>query len=242
MVGKAMSEDLMLSQEEWVQRYRQHFELNINEISQISPRVLKKLLFVVMLESLAKARHPEIKSTRTRFLSCLGTSGNWDDRDRISLPQLLYRLELSNQHRLSPLVQRIRSEIATWQWGLVYPIGGRDPLAEDVRNWPETNAPNTSVIRLIDQATHCNLLYDYRNHLVHEFREPSSSGMEPTDHEYPYYFSLTSDGERIWDLIYPVAFLQRLVMAVLESVCAYFVEQSIDPYAAYDWGPTWRLR
>jgi len=235
-----VSEDLVLNQKEWVQRYRQHFELNIDKISQISPRVLKKILFVVMLESLAKARHPELVSPRERVLALLDSSSDWGDRHRISLPQLLYRLELDKQQAMSPLAERIRSEIERWQWGLVYPIAGRDPQVEELKNWPEVGALGNRITAVIDHARHCNLFYECRNHLVHEFREPSSSGMEAMEHDYPYYFSLTSDKERIWDLIYPVSFFHRLVMVVLDHACTYFVEQCIDPYEAYDWSPTWR--
>jgi hypothetical protein len=237
-----MSEDLIFNHEEWVQRYRQHFELNISEICQISPRVLKKILFVVMLESLAKARHPQLGNPRERFLCLLDSSSNWDDLNRVSLPQLVLRLDKEEQYKSSPLAQRIRGEIQGWQWGSVYPMRGRDPSAEEVKKWNEVRELGEPIAKLVDQVKHCNLFYDYRNHLVHEFREPGGSGMEAMDHDYPYYFSLNSDGERIWDLIYPVGFFHRLVMAVLENACTYFVEQRIDPYEAYDWGPTWRPR
>jgi hypothetical protein len=242
-----MSEGVRLGHEEWVRRYQHHLETKTKEVSDIDSDLWKKILFIVLLESLALVRHGG-EGPRKRFRSLLDSSSDWDDRARVSLPQLLYRMEREALWKSSHLAHRLRKEIATWRLGTVYAVAARDSLAAEVEQWDEVKELGPPIAKLIDQAKHCSILYDYRNHLIHEFRQPGDlpggvdCPLESWLEECPCY-TTNWRGERFsWELVYPVGFLRSLAGTVLQAVCAYCMVQGANPFEAYDWSSTWRRR
>lgn len=93
-----------------------------------------------------------------------------------------------------------------------------DRLISDIEQYASTEEEK----ELLRESTHSSLLYVYRNHLVHEFREPGH-GMEMDQRNvFPYYHSLTRlsvAGERskdTWELVYPLGFLANRFEIVSE--------------------------
>jgi hypothetical protein len=117
-----------------------------------------------------------------------------------------------------------------------------DPLISDIEQFVSTEAEK----KLLRESTHSNLLYVYRNHLVHEFREPGH-GMEMDKRDtLPYYHSLThisaggSKNKDTWELVYPLGFFKEIVSKSLSSLHNYLLEKDLEPYSFYAFGTAWK--
>jgi hypothetical protein len=97
----------------------------------------------------------------------------------------------------------------------------------------------------LSSFTHLNLLYQYRNSLVHELREPGH-GMEfHKEHGEPFYHGSTTVGtnaysrEETLELVYPLNFYFGLTENVINNVERYLRKNAIDPYRCYRFGSSW---
>lgn len=97
---------------------------------------------------------------------------------------------------------------------------------------------NAAERALVDKCLHFELLYSYRNFIVHEFREPGQAmeefadeGVEPLYHGY-----CNSPG---WHLLYPVGFFAARAAAAVDSLNQWLLANNVDPYArirdSLDW-------
>ena len=68
-------------------------------------------------------------------------------------------------------------------------------------------AETASERKAIEATRYAALFYTYRNHLVHEFREPGYGIERDDDFAAPYYHSMTScdrgSSENSWELVFP---------------------------------------
>jgi|SRR5687767_5365294 len=116
-----------------------------------------------------------------------------------------------------------------------------DPTITEIQHW----ASHEKEKGLLRESTHSNLLYVYRNHLVHEFREPGH-GVEMDQRDIsPYYHRLTnltagSTNKETWELVYPLGFFTRVVSSSLKSLHEYLLKSDLDPYSFYDFGTIWK--
>jgi len=81
----------------------------------------------------------------------------------------------------------------------------------------------------IGRSLHFELVYGYRNFIVHEFREPgygmesfADGGVDPLYHAYL--------NDPTWHLVYPVGFFQRLAEGAITSLEAWLISSSVNPY------------
>ena len=94
----------------------------------------------------------------------------------------------------------------------------------------------------IYSITHVNLLWKYRNSLVHEAR--SIGSIEAFDFvEYPHYVHFTMlekdrDWE-VWIISYPIQFFNNLVETALVNVRERLIETEQDPRGNYDFDQLW---
>lgn len=90
---------------------------------------------------------------------------------------------------------------------------------------------------------HIYLLYEYRNALVHEFREPGYDFGNLGDDPTPYYMDIQNEqGAHHWDLGYPAPFFALLAERALLNLKAHCEKNGIDPYTAYEFGSRWRRK
>ncbi|MFC1485626.1 hypothetical protein ACFL55_01200, partial [Candidatus Latescibacterota bacterium] len=100
-----------------------------------------------------------------------------------------------------------------------------DPDFEDINKyWP------SSRIKDLGYYTHANLLWDYRNFLVHEFREPGY-GMEFPDDKYTFYHTMQDidTKENTWELVYPVGFFKNICGNTINNLKHYYFKNGINP-------------
>jgi hypothetical protein len=162
----------------------------------------------------------------------------WEHANRVSI----YQVSLSLTPQKSPALRDyVTTFHAQWPEGKM-PGLEADPLISDI----EQNAFNEEETKLLRESTHSSLLYVYRNHLVHEFREPGH-GMEMDQRDvFPYYHTLTHlpvAGKRskdTWELVYPLGFFKQIVSKSLARLKDYLTEYDLDPYSFYKFGTLWK--
>jgi hypothetical protein len=221
------------------EKYCSYFERQLNQIQKLNARLHKKVLLLVILDTLGRARYPTIEKHKPRFINLVRDHIQWKDHSRVSL----YRILLISQSQSSGLTKFAQASIGKWNdWEM--PDIATDPLKEHIQHL----ATNDQERRLVDDSTHLNLFYAYRNHLIHEFREPGA-GMEMDQHDnYPYYHRMThlssnGDDEReTWELVYPLGFFLTLATSCLAKLKYHLLANDLNPYSFYKFGTLWQVR
>ena len=95
--------------------------------------------------------------------------------------------------------------------------------------------------KYVKGARYADLLYTYRNHLLHEFREPGYGADFGADSRTPYYLGTDHlTGQSSWELVFPVQFLQNLCEGCISGLEAYLITNNLNPYDSYKFGTMWR--
>ena len=218
-----------------IDRYCLYFDGELIRIKSIESRLHSKILLVALLDTLARVRNPGTRSNKERFLLLTSTCTDWTDSERVSLYQLSLDPSLS-----SALRQLAIQSIADWTYGHM-PGLERDPLISAVLPMADTEPHRTA----IQQSKHVNLLYVYRNHLVHEFREPGNGSEMDHKDKVPYYHSLSHMNREgkiekdTWELVYPLGFFFSLAQSAIIHIRRYLTKNHLDPYSAYALGTKW---
>lgn len=138
----------------------------------------------------------------------------------------------------------MRTEPYNWSEGDVVSIA-RDPTYEEiVRLFPKKEGIKKDILLEFDliKIRHDNLLYQYRNALVHELRELGYGHENNTD-TIPFYTSVEDRdrGKSIFNLVYPFQFYYNICTNCVTNMQKYLEENNIDPYIAIesDFGDYW---
>jgi hypothetical protein len=100
---------------------------------------------------------------------------------------------------------------------------------------------NSEEKELLKNTRHAELLYIYRNNLIHEFRQPGY-GMEfSNDNASPYYHGMTDLDSHIktYELVYPINFFMNLSKIALASIKAFLTSNALDPFSFFKFGSPW---
>ena len=219
-----------------IARYCSYLDGELPRIHSVESRLHSKILLVALLDTLARVRNPDTQSNKERFLRLISACTDWADSERVSLYQMSLTPSLS-----SALRQLTSQSIDKWSYGHMHGLE-RDPLISDVLPIADTETQRIE----IQKSKHANLLYIYRNHLVHEFREPGKgSEMDHTDN-VPYYHVLSHMSHEgkiekdTWELVYPLGFFFRLAESSIVHIRTYLTNNHLNPYLAYDLGTKWK--
>ncbi len=234
-----------------INRFIGHWRAVSERIGQLAGdrdrNVLVKALYSALLDAYARCVYPT-KSNRDRFVSFVRHFGGWADFERISLPHLVMLLSRVPDPTFSPIRAQAAGLMAQWPRGS-QPMLARDPTYQEIRNqWPVN--PEQIILEGISLQSlqHVQLLYTYRNSLVHELRE-LGYGVEDEQDLEPYYISVTLFGpgnegnidaaEETWELTYPLRFFANLCARSLDALEAHLRRDQLDPYASYRFGTYW---
>lgn len=227
-----------------IERFCAVFDRHAADLEQLAvpegSRHFKKTLCLSLIEALAAGRYPSA-GPKERFVKLVARFGDWTDGDRISVPHLVAALERSDDDRLRAVRAQYYKILKSWGGAPApRPIQTCDPQWAEVRKeWPA----EPEIVPLLGgklQPTHLRhveLLYDYRNTLVHESREQTAS-FEEGDDSAPFYESVEIADSRLqeWHLVYPVSFLCRLLRGTLTNYRAHLIDSGRDPYSGYRFG------
>lgn len=118
-------------------------------------------------------------------------------------------------------------------------------MGEVQKYWPraqEHRAPLAGID--LERLKHVNLLWFYRNSLVHEFR-PLGFGIEFPDDTVPFYMTMDdmdATGKLIpggWELVYPVKFFADITSKSISNLETYLRDNGLNPISSYDVGSYW---
>ncbi len=222
-----------------------------------------KLILCSIMDSLSIAAFPDNKKdNRIRFTRTIKEHSKWQDHDRVSLLQI--REELNSMYNVPPEFLEFQSwleEICNKKFATSnsliknnLPLG-HDPLFEEIKlKWPKQKSDQLEILnkKSLEQFTHRNLLWMYRNRLTHEFRLPGKGSQSSFRMEYePYYQEVayitefnTTEGLKFkghWELIYPTGFFKNITSNCIESICSEYSEKQVSPFSEYREGSSWLL-
>jgi len=191
-------------------------------------RFYKKTLLITQMETLAgiryaAPRYPQLnRKNKERFIQFLIASDAWPKGNLVSIPFLAEHNEKLSNGRLKDLVvEKLRM--------------GESSSSPNIQAATIDEPFETLVAlctteqeqKVISNNRHLELLYRYRNYLVHEGREPGSA-MEVIPEDEAYYHKYIGD-EKLY-LAYPVKLFVLLVDRSIQYLKKYLSENGLDPY------------
>lgn len=223
-----------MSVDQEIEHYCAYWAEQIVAVRKLDDRLFMKILFVTMLDCWSRAVFPEERRHRERFTRFVRQFSNWESPDRVNGWHLLFLLNSGDVVENSPLRDEVLERTAGWSEGEVV-TEDADPQLEEL--FP---LAKTSEVPHLMSSTHLQLLYLYRNHLVHEFREPGQ-GMELSWRtRRPFYHSMMGDDGNTWELVYPLGFFLDIAAASLSDLRQHLLSNSVDLSASYSFGSPWR--
>lgn len=240
-----MSRDLDSS----IDVYIDHFRSKVARLKSyhLDPqdRILKKNILASVLDALSRTTSNYSDGNRERFTAIVANFGDWPDHTRVSAPHIGYLLRNLRSPSFAKAREFIAQTLANNSDGSLVRLSSDPQLEEMKRLWPVPADQKLMNQLSLSSFTHLNLLYSYRNSLVHELREPGY-GMEFSENDdEPFYHGMTTTNaddsveEQSLELVYPLNFYFRLTESVIQNVEAYLRRNRIDPYACYRFGSSW---
>ena len=193
-------------------------------------RFYKKSLLITHIDTLAgirytEKRYPQLnKKNKDRFIQFLETSGAWPEGHMVSIPFLA---EYTKNGKIGD--GRLKDHI-TQKLGANYEEGSFNLLASVIDDPLELLIELSSTEqeeKAINENRHFELMYRYRNYLVHESREPGNAMEVVPENEAHYHGYIGED--RLF-LAYPLNLFQRILEHSIAYVESYLKENGIDPY------------
>lgn len=104
------------------------------------------------------------------------------------------------------------------------------PYQQIEKRWP-LNHIQYNQLSLIN-FKHSNLMYGYRNYLVHELRRPGGYFDDDLKHQKPFYYESedVDDHRKKWKLVYPLGFFVLVCKNAIQTTKKYCLENDINPY------------
>ena len=219
-----------------IAQYLAFFKARNQAIAGIADATFKEVLYLVEIDTLSRAAFPTIVGHRKRVVRFIDTCSGWQDKDRVSAVQLKLALE-GEGIRSGQLYDSVNRRINAWGYGLIIRPEDDLTLGEVL---PLATPRDRSCVTT---ARYAELLYMYRNYVVHEFRTPGQGidlgdDLPPT----PYYIGTDcpGGGQNSWELVFPGHFLHGVCDGCLSGLEVHLITNNLNPYDAYDFGPMWR--
>jgi len=219
-----------------------------------------KILFCSLFDSLAKCAYPKIKNNSERFKKTIAIHTQWEDAERVSLLHLQRAFGIMDQIPKDFL--DLKDEINILFHNHFKPTDSGvsdyipisiDALYSEIENkWPKNSNGNKIDLGIVtlDKLQHKNLLWLYRNSIVHEYRIPGA-GMEPislrlTNPCYQEIFTFLGDdlkslkiGHKNFELHYPIKFFKQICEESLHSIASEYRDKNESPFSVYSEGEYW---
>lgn len=205
----------------------------------------KKTLLLSLLDTMSKGIYGDsYRRNHVRFKTFIIQFCDWKDANRVSLQQMALLLEKMDDERLMNIKEYTHQEL------LKYPPStpvtfNKDPLEEEVKAILISNNVHNQIN--LSDLVHVNLLWNYRNVLVHEARSKGADKLFDYENEphYIHYKELKHDNmgnvitEEYWEIYYPSEFFIVLIDKAICNVRPYLIENGINPFENYDFDPLW---
>jgi hypothetical protein len=214
-----------------------YFQDSINEIVKLNNQLYQKILIISLMDTLSRVwtKGKENKN-KLRYLKLIRECIKWEHDDRISIPMTVYRIREENIKGNDKLMTEIDRLFNKFQNGGI-PRIDIDPFFNEI----EHLAVSIEEQEILKNSRHAELLYTYRNNLIHEFRNPGH-GMEfSNDNESPYYHRMTHRDcqTKTWELVYPTNFFIILSNIALTAIKTFLISNNLDPFSFFKFGSPW---
>ncbi|GJM16105.1 MAG: hypothetical protein DHS20C13_14320 [Thermodesulfobacteriota bacterium] len=217
-----------------IERYLAYFEEELERIKSLESTLYSKILIYSIIDCISRTLNLS-KSNHKKFVKYIEEVANWDGSNKVSLIQLYWNLQEEPKLITNKLCRYIKSRLVN----VINTKGSILSLNIDEIDLHEQELvqfiEDDSEIKKIKNAKHSELLYIYRNHLIHEFRIPGY-GFE-RNASSPFY----SFGFRRYELVYPKQFLLNLVCESLPIIKDYYIVNQINPLESYDFSSLWNI-
>lgn len=210
-------------------------QLDVNLLQEREPEdfqvlLYKKTLLLTMLDAMAGIRfpkkyYPELHDkNRKRFTRFIKEYANWNNGNLINVPFLFDRLSKS-KNRAGRLAEHLKAKLSKFDTkaGGAISVDKIDEQPEVLLSFTRTEWEEKEIF----ECQHYSILYRYRNHLVHEAREPGNA-MNFYSETDAYYHSYVNDPR--WFLVYPLSLLKKLCSQSIDKMRQYLLDNQIDPY------------
>jgi hypothetical protein len=193
-------------------------------------RFYKKALLITHLDTLAgirytEGRYPQLnKKNKERFIQFLSTSGVWPRGNMVSIPFLAehtHNGKISNGRLKDFVIDKLSNNFEEGSFNVRASV--IDEPFEKLIELSTTEQEEKAIV----ENRHYELLYRYRNYLVHESREPGNA-MEVAPEEEAYYHGYIGK-DRLF-LAYPINLFIEILERSITYVKGYLKENKMDPY------------
>ncbi|NQU83385.1 MAG: hypothetical protein HQ536_01610 [Parcubacteria group bacterium] len=212
----------------------------INTPDKSNTRVFKKILYCTIVDTLSKCAHPQKTDNGKRFRDFVSEFGNWDERNKVSLPQLKLYLDKQSNECFNFLKNFVEQKINQWEEALICETKNleHDPTLKEIIKFC-SNRKKQEELKFFQ---HISLLWKYRNFLIHEFREPEGSFEGENDYEIHYYSQTDlNTQEETWELVYPLSFFEKLAETCTNNLKKKFLVEKTSPYDSFAFSSEWFL-
>lgn len=230
-----------MSLREDIDQFIEHFQAQNNEIATLEARpIFREVLYLIEIDSMSIAAFPRISRNRQRVIKFIDTCSNWPDKDRVSAVQLKLYLE-KNEIKSGQLYDFVNGHINSWENESIMPPRYTIKPENDLTLQAVQSIMTENENKLIDKVRYKELLYIYRNYLLHQFREPGNGKDLKLDIHTPYYLGMEEEStkKKSWELVFPVQFLHELCEGCINGLKAYLSTENINPYESYKFGEEW---
>ena len=225
------------------ERFIKYFRDQLNELQAVDLSPLyKETCYVAILDALSKTIYPK-ENNRPRFVPFFKNFSGWQHSNKISLTHLIQLLSKAPRPEFNNLRKLAFSEIEKWEKGKIIYLDQEPDFVDIQKQWPKEKECLQPIDGIgLEYIRHDNLVYKYRNSLVHELRHPGY-GINLSERNQPYYIGTIKgvDEEETydWELVYPTAFFQGVVENALSTLEKYYAENHINPYSFFTFGTYW---
>ncbi len=193
-------------------------------------RFYKKALLITHIDTLSgirytEDRYPQLnKKNKERFIQFLSTSGVWPNGNMVSIPFLSEHTQngrISNGRLKDFIINKLKDNFEEGSFNMHASV--IDEPFERLIKLSTTEQEEKSII----ENRHFELLYRYRNYLVHESREPGKA-MEVVPENEAYYHGYIGE-DRLF-LAYPINLFIGILKRSITYMDNYLKEHRMDPY------------
>ena len=214
--------------------YFDKVRLSINNVEfSEDDEISKSILLCSLMDTLSRCIYPKIPN-RDRFIFFVEDFSGWENKNRISLVQLYYFIKDEKDKIYQPIKSYVENKVSKMLRGAIYKTSF-DEYLYDLKYLKVIESE-------IQKFSYANLLYKFRNHLVHEFRTPGYGSNFSKSTEIHYY-SLTHISDKpaytTWELVFPAAYLSNLVMKSIKNSRNYCLEVKYNPYDSFEFNTLW---
>lgn len=193
-------------------------------------RFYKKVLLITQIDTLAgirysKERYPQLnKRNQDRFITFLREHDIWPEGELVSIPFLKEAIGTGkiSKGKLQDTVEAKHSQCFE-EGAFNIDFSDIDLTSHDLLRLCTTEQEE----KVVRENTHYELLYRYRNYLVHEARVPGNA-MEVTDDSRPYYHGYIGQ-DRLF-LAYPLDHFFDIAEKSIYVIESYLRDNRFNPY------------